>query len=127
MTQYALDASALLALLYGEPGADRVDDIYARAAISAVNLCEVESKIVERGGDLARVFGDMPIEPMKVIAFDRDQAEAAALLRAPTRKLGLSLGDRCCLALAQRDDLTVLTTDQAWATLDIGVEIELIR
>lgn len=130
---YVLDASALLAFLQGEPGAERVAEALARpAAISAINYAEALGKLAEDGEtaeDLARRFeaegfvgGVLEVEA--VLAED---APAIAALRRSTRHLGLSLGDRACLALALRLGLPVMTADRAWEELGLEVEVEAIR
>lgn len=123
----ALDSSAILALLFGEPGGDRVAPLVGEAVISAVNLSEVVAKLIESGyrDDEAEraVDGFLP----SVMPFDAPLAIDTGVLRRGTRRHGLSLGDRACLALARREKARVLTADRAWADLDIGVEIEVIR
>jgi ribonuclease VapC len=121
-----LDASALLALLYDEPGATVVKADIDHAVISSVNLSEVvakltESSTVEESRALAASLG------LPVVAFDEAQAYAAGALRPLTRAAGLSLGDRACLACAQGLGATVLTTDRAWKNLTVGPRIRVIR
>lgn len=121
------DSSALLAITFAEEGADRATEALNEGILSAVNASEVVARLVDRGaGDeeaqrWLRGF-DLAIRP-----FDESLAVAAGLLRSATRKHGLSLGDRACLALARREGAAVLTADRTWATLDVGVEVELIR
>lgn len=124
---YALDASALLALLNGEAGADRVEAILDTAVISAVNYAEVVAKIVERGGssDLAAAILD-PLH-LAIVDFDRAQALGAGQLRLTTRAAGLSFGDRACLALASARKLTAVTSDRAWKVLELDIMVELLR
>ena len=128
-----LDASALIALLHEEEGAETVAEaIAAGAAISVVNLAEVLSKLAEAGkdpdeasGELRDAAGDtdaLAIEPLSEI----DCVEVARL-RPKTRELGLSLADRSCLALAMRLGVPALTADHDWAEVDVDVEIRLIR
>jgi len=123
-----LDASALLALLLGEAGADRVADLLPRSSISAVNLSEVAAKLGERGMPdfgVQTALGDLDLD---VHAFDEAAALATGRLRQPTRNRGLSLGDRACLALAMRLNAIAATADGAWAGLGLnGLRIELIR
>ena len=124
---YVLDASALLALLNREPGADRVAAVMAGARISAVNLIEVISKLIDKGLDGPTVVAGLSELDIIVVDMDRPQAERAGLLRRETRALGLSLGDRACLALALDSGSIALTGDRAWAALTLGIEVELVR
>jgi PIN domain nuclease of toxin-antitoxin system len=127
LSAYVFDASAVLALIFGEPGGDVVAEHLEQARISSVNWSEVGAKVAERGGDLARFLEAMRASPLTISPFDREQAEQAALLRCATRKHGLSLGDRACLALAKAHNATALTTDREWERLDVGVAVRLIR
>jgi ribonuclease VapC len=122
-----LDSSALLAVLLQERGAERVEPHLTSAAISAVNLSEVVATGVERGLMLESVQSLLTRLSLDVIPFDGEQAYVAASLRPATRKLGLSLGDRACLALGLKQGLPVLTADQLWAKADVGVKVEVIR
>lgn len=125
---YALDASALIGLLRGEPGADRVEAVLSDAVISSVNYSEVVAKIVERGGTAELAASILDPLYLDVVEFDRPQAVEAGRLRALTRRAGLSLGDRACLALAATRGVTVLTADRAWAELALpDLRIELLR
>ena len=123
----ALDASALLALLFGEPGAEEVADAIASgAAASAVNLSEVATVLTRHREDpqqiLAPVRDQVVIEP-----FTDVDALAAAALYPQTASKGLSLGDRSCLALAQRLSVPAVTAEHTWAKLDLEIGIQLIR
>ena len=124
-----LDASALLAFLNSEPGATQVEaHIAAGAVMSAVNLAEVVSKLTERGmpsSDIRRAVGGLGLE---IAPFDEALAYAAGELRKETQPLGLSLGDRACLALGIRDALNVLTTDRMWErVVHPGLTVERVR
>jgi PIN domain nuclease of toxin-antitoxin system len=127
VAKVVLDASALLAYLRSEKGADRIASNIGDAIISAVNHAEVVSKLILRGATLPVVQKALGYLDLDVVDFDRDLAEASGDLIAQTKGLGLSLGDRACLALAARESLPVLTTDRAWSSLDIGVEVQLVR
>ncbi|HMC39026.1 MAG TPA: type II toxin-antitoxin system VapC family toxin [Acidimicrobiales bacterium] len=124
-----LDASAVICLLHDEPGADQVRGELDGARMSAVNWTEVLQKVVHAGDP--GIAGDL--EPwaaavgLSVSNFTVDDARVAARLRAPTRELGLSLGDRACLALAERLAMPVLTADRVWAGLSVASEIRVIR
>ncbi len=131
---FVLDASALLAHLLAEPGGDVVRDTLAEqaAVMSAVNWAEVLSRLASASADPYEVAQRLASEAalgdvLTVIALEDSDGPAIARLRPTTRHLGLSLADRACLALAQRLELPVLTTDRAWAQLQIGVEIRLAR
>lgn len=124
---FILDTSALLAVMLDEQGAEKVRPHIATAHISVVNLCETYTRLVEAG--LSREDAEhqvMRLE-LRIRNFPEAHALEAAMLRPLTRHLGLSLGDRACLALGLLNDLPVLTADRAWAALDVGVEIVLIR
>jgi PIN domain nuclease of toxin-antitoxin system len=128
-----LDASALLALLRNEPGAERVEVILERGAqLSAVNLAEVLSKLADLGEDPQEAQAIMEARGLlggavAVVPFTQEDALAVARLRSLTQPLGLSLGDRACLSLAKRLKLVALTTDQAWERLAGEVRVEAIR
>lgn len=122
-----IDASALLALLQSEPGAERVAEALSEAAISAVNLSEVVAKLNERGFDREQAASTLASLALNIVDFDSAQALEAGMLRQPTCARGLSLGDRACLALAARRRVCALTTDRAWADLAIGIDVTVIR
>lgn len=128
-----LDASALLAYLFGEPGAETVRDALAGpAAISAVNFAEVLSKLSELGQDadaVARGLAQHGLtgNALLIVPLDEAQAREIARLRVPTRRAGASLADRACLALGRTLQLPVLTADRGWGKLRVGVEIRVIR
>jgi ribonuclease VapC len=114
VSEAVLDSSALLALLFGEPGADRVAAILPDAVVSAVNLAEVATKLQDRGLDEAAAIAAVAATGVRVVPFSADLAWTAARLRASTGEAGLSLGDRACLALAIERSATAYTADQAW-------------
>lgn len=123
----ALDASALLALLYREPGHQLVAARVASSCISSVNLAEVLSCFARDGHDPARVRERLLASPIEIVSFGPREAAAVAALVPATRKLGLSLGDRSCLALAMARGVPALTADRAWRDLDLEVEVEIVR
>jgi PIN domain nuclease of toxin-antitoxin system len=127
MGAYVLDASAVLATLQEEPGADEIDARLSEACISAVNFSEVVGKLTERGTPADIALGILAALDLDVRPFDRAQAERAGVLRVATRERGLSLGDRACLALTEALARTAVTTDRAWAKLDLGIAIEVVR
>jgi PIN domain nuclease of toxin-antitoxin system len=121
------DASAVIALLVGEPFTRFEPSRLANASISAVNLSEVLTRLHEIGMPESAAASAIARLNLRVIAFDEPQARATARLRPATRHVGLSLGDRACLALGDRLGCAVVTADRIWASLDVGVEIVLIR
>ena len=127
---FVLDASALLAYLNGEPGAERVQQCIeqGQAIMSSINLAEVLSKCADQGMSSADQAALCAALPLEISAFDTALAMASAALRNSTRAQGLSLGDRCCLALAQSLSATALTADHAWSRLEQAeIAVEQIR
>ncbi len=127
MSKYVLDASAVLALLNQETGKERVEAVLADSCIGAVNYCEVLGKLIDAGLSEQDARESVELLNVEVVDFDVDLARLAAVLRSTTKKLGLSLGDRSCLALALSRRNTAVTAERIWAKLKIGVKIELIR
>jgi PIN domain nuclease of toxin-antitoxin system len=127
MNSVVLDASALMAFLRSEPGSGIVQSALADAVISTVNLSEVLAKAAELSSNLDAVKTALQGLQLRVVPFDERQAEIAAGLRPVTRPLGLSLGDRCCLALGMAEGVSVLTADRDWAKLQLDIEIKVIR
>ena len=122
-----LDASALLAVMRREKGGEVTAPRLPDAMLTTVNLVEVVSRLVDLGDDPGRALADIRNYRVAIVPFDSGLAADAIRLRPLTRHAGLSLGDRACLALAIRERATVLTADRAWAALELGCEIELIR
>ncbi|MGL5829009.1 MAG: type II toxin-antitoxin system VapC family toxin [Angustibacter sp.] len=122
-----LDASAILAVIHQEPGAEQVVRVLSGAWLSAVNFAEVVGKLGDAQKD-PQVLRDLLtevgvwLEPLGVL-----DAELAGALRGIEGGKTLSLGDRCCLALGLRLQARVLTADRLWAALDLPVEVTLIR
>lgn len=122
-----IDASAVLAILRDEPGADVATHQAQGALLSAVNLTEILAKASDLGLEIDAVRRLVAELDIVIAPFDDDDAITAARLRAATRSSKTSLADRACLALAVDRQLPVLTGDRVWAELDLGVEIVLIR
>lgn len=129
MANIVLDASALLAMLQGEPGGSRVDkllvDTRHAVLISTANWSEVYDRLLRGGVPLAAVERLLDALWVEKVDFDTEQARLAAIFHrsAPT----LSLGDRACLALASVRKATAWTTDKIWATAKVGVPVEVLR
>jgi ribonuclease VapC len=122
-----VDASAVIAFLVDEPFTRFDGERLGNSLISAVNLSEVLTRLPEIGVPERETAAAVERLNLRVVAFDEPQARATALLRPVTRQAGLSLGDRACLALGHARGCPVVTADRVWATVDIGVEIILIR
>jgi len=101
------------------------------ARISAVNLAEVVTRMVDQGYDEEEAHADLASLALEVVPFDEELAYRTGLLRTATRSAGLSLGDRACLALAERLGLPALTADRSWAMLQLdarlGIQVEVVR
>ena len=125
---WVLDASAVLAVLGGEPGADIVKAaIFDGATISSVNLCEVVGKLTEAGLSSDEVREVLDNLGLDVRDFDMRQALEAGILLGRTRALGLSLGDRACLSLALALGATDVTADHAWEKTWLPVKVRVVR
>ncbi len=128
---YVLDASAILAWILREPGAERVRQILetGHCLISGVNATEVVAKLADKDRPVAALRQVIAQIGAECVPFDADQATETGLLRPPTRHLGLSLGDRACLALARLRGATAITTDRPWLDLaaPLDMHIECIR
>ena len=122
-----LDSSALLAITWGEDGAAVARRAADDAIMSAVNATEVITRLVDRGANREEALRSLRKVGPAIRPFDEALALQAGYLRTETRQYGLSLGDRACLALALRERAPVVTADRAWAKLDLGVEIRVIR
>jgi PIN domain nuclease of toxin-antitoxin system len=128
MSRIVLDASAILAVINAEPGAEKLtSDLLAGAVGSTVNLAEVQTKLVSRGWTSDEAWEDATSPVREVLSFDEDHARLAGDLVTQTRHLGLSLGDRACLALAMALKAPVYTAEKAWKKLKVGVRIHVIR
>lgn len=127
--QVVLDASAVLAYLQAENGSELVFKALSEggALISTVNYTEVVGKLLEAGMPADAVQMVMNKLEINVENYDADQAWGAGVLRTTTKTLGLSLGDRACLALATVKKLPVLTTDKNWSDLTLGFEVIQLR
>jgi ribonuclease VapC len=126
-----LDASAILAFLQGEPG----DEVVRQAlqsdhcVVSAANQAEVIAKALDRGADPDAIKIILAELAYTVIDIKAEDGAQAGWMRGPTRQIGLSLGDRLCLGVAQRLKATVLTADRPWLAVAelLGIDIRSIR
>jgi ribonuclease VapC len=129
LSAVVFDSSVILAAILGEPGGDDVFDRIEEAMVSSVNVAEVYTYAAVNAFPAEAIdtfFADTGIE---VAPFSHDQAVMAGRFAVVTRKAGLSLGDRACLALAARRGAEVLTADRPWAAVadELGVSVTLLR
>ena len=122
-----LDSSAVLAVIFNEPGGEAVVDQLKGGLLSTVNLTEIHTKLLLDGRAADHAWNRVLSMGFEVCFFDEEQARVAAELIGKTRPIGLSLGDRACLALAIERKAAVYTTDKAWKQLDLGIEVAVIR
>lgn len=123
-----LDASAVLALINDEPGADAVAQAVPGSSLGAANLAEIVGKLVDVGTDARPLRQLLDAAEVTVVPVTADDAEVAGALRALPGGRSLSLGDRCALALTLRSDPPeVLTADRAWVDLGLPIRVRLVR
>ena len=122
-----LDASALLAYLLQEPGAEVVDGLLSDARMTSVNWAEVVQKSLSAGVEVQGMREELQALGMQVEPFLATDGECAGQLWPLTRQQGLSLGDRACLSLGLRLGLTVVTCDRAWAELPLELGVQVLR
>jgi len=121
-----LDATAILAVLFNEPGSDAILPLLEHATVSAVNLAEVHAQLLRRGVKADMAWKSLQDLGVEVCLFDARQARLAGDLATTSRGTPLSLGDRACLALAITRKSTVYTTNAAWRKLGLDIEMETI-
>ncbi len=126
MNKKVLDSSAILAVVFQEKGSEIVEPLLDKSLVSSINVAEVFTKFAEKGIFNQQMIADFGQLGLEVIDFDFEQAAKVAELRPLTKHLGLSLGDRSCLALAILNDTTVVTADKAWQNLTF-CKVEVIR
>ena len=127
MPEVVIDASALLALLNGEPGADVVEEALPGGIISAVNLSEVVAKLCDTGMPEKAIRQVLTPLGLEIASFDEEQSYQAGMMGLSTQDSGISLSDRACLSLAKMLGVIALTADRAWAGLSVGVKVRVIR
>jgi PIN domain nuclease of toxin-antitoxin system len=127
MAEAVLDSSAILGLLWREPGFEQVAEVVGRSLVSVVNEAEVISVLIQKGDTAERALAIVRALPYEAVDLDQQLARRAGALWQSFKPRGLSLGDRCCLALAEREGLPALTSDQRWAELPIDVTVRLFK
>lgn len=123
-----LDSSAILAVIFGEPESDKLPpELLANSVVSTVNLAEVHSKLVAKGWEVDEAWEDCVGVVDRILPFTAEQAKTAGALVLLTRSIGLSLGDRACLALALELKAPIYTADRPWKNLKLNLRINSIR
>ena len=126
---HVLDASAALALMCNEAGVEQVTKAFEAGPIffSAINYSETIKRLITLG--IARTEAAEALDALgtEIVPFDKETAALAGYLREETAALGLSLGDRACLALSRRMNLPALTADRAWGRLKLHPKPKVIR
>ncbi len=128
MNNVVLDASAILAVVNREAGQEKLTpEVLAAALSSTVNLAEVQAKLVSRGWSPDDAWEDAMSPIRAAVPFSEEHARVAGSLVVLTRSLGLSLGDRACLALGMAMKAPVYTAEKAWSKLKLGIPVRVIR
>lgn len=122
-----LDASALLAFLFRERGHRAVERVITDCCIGSVNVCEVLGRFSRDGHDPHTAFRKIEASPVEIVPFIGEHAVLAAALVPQTQSLGLSMGDRACLALSISRNCPALTADRVWSELELPIDIIQIR
>jgi ribonuclease VapC len=127
VSSIVLDTSAVLALLFGEPGADKAAARGRDGIMSTVSYSEAVAKSLDRKVPMETVAQALAGLKLTLVPFDEEHALTAAALRPSTRHLNFSFADRACLATATIHKLPVLTADRDWLKADLGIKIHQIR
>lgn len=127
MIKVVIDSSAFLAVSYRERGYEQVLPLLKQAALSSVNYSEILGKLLQKGMPLATAQDQVHQFVGRIVPYDERLAIRTAELLLACKSLGLSLGDRACLALALHLKLPVMTADQNWSKLSLGIEIRQVR
>jgi ribonuclease VapC len=128
MNRVVLDASAILAVVNGETGIEKLTpELLAVALCSTVNLAEVQTKLVSRGWSPHDAWDDATSPIREAVPFSEEHAKIAGSLVVLTRAFGLSLGDRACLALGVAMNVPVYTAEKTWSKLKLGIRVHVIR
>jgi len=126
--EYVLDSTAVIAVLYAEPGYKYVDELLEKSAVSSVNLAEIVNKLAQRGASSDAVRESLVRLELRVEDWSEDMAYRSAEFSQLSKSHGLSLGDRACLTLAKHLHATAVTSDQAWRRVpSLGVRIMIFR
>ena len=127
MSAIVFDSSVVISILKQERGFESAESSLSDALISTVNMSEVATYLVKNSVPSDTIQEVLASFPIQVVPFDESLALQTGCLYSSCKHLGLSLGDRACLALAISRKLPVLTADLVWSKLDLGIPIQVLR
>ena len=127
MSAIVFDSSVVIAILKQEQGFELAESSLSNALISTVNFSEVATYLARNSVPNDTIQEVLESFPIQVVPFDKSLALQTGFLYSSCKHLGLSLGDRACLAIAMSRKLPVLTADKVWAKLDLGIQIQVLR
>ena len=126
--EYVLDSTAVIAVLYAEPGHQYINEVLHKSAVSTVNLAEIVNKLAQRGSTSEALRESLIRLKLQVIDWTEAMAYESAEFTHFSKSHGISLGDRACLTLAKQLRATAVTSDRAWRRLPaLGVRIMIFR
>jgi ribonuclease VapC len=133
LNKVVLDASAVLARLYNEPGGEQIDALLddleigngVQISISSLNWCEILTRLHRASVTNPEEMLASLLAGVELVPFGKAEAEVAAKISKINP--ALSLGDRACLALARTLDATAWTTDKIWAQIPFGAKVNMLR
>jgi ribonuclease VapC len=128
VSKCVLDASAILAIVLQEPGwAELTAPGFPEAIASVVNVAEAQASLVRLGAPPREAWESALSTVDLAYPFDEEQGRLSGTLVDQARPLGLSLGDRACLALGISMKMPVYTADRVWKKLRLPVPVHLFR
>ena len=127
MSAIVFDSSVVIAILKQDPGFSTAESSISDALISTVNMSEVATYLARNSVPKDTIQEVLASFPIQVVPFEESLAIQTGCLYSSCKHLGLSLGDRACLALALSRKMPVLTADRVWSKLDLGISIQVLR
>jgi PIN domain nuclease of toxin-antitoxin system len=126
-----LDASAIYAVIKGEPGGLDVNKILDQSVATTYNIAEVVNKMVLRK-QATHAESWLLLESLipNTYPVDMELSEiATGFSQIIDSSFGISLGDKLCLALGKHLNKTIYTADHAWKQFEtkLNLKIKLIR
>ena len=125
--RFAIDSSALLAMMEDAPGGSLVGVKLHHSAISAINLSQVLEYCCEHGIEAEGMVENLVALGLRIEPFGLEDARKVAEITRENPESSLGLGDLACLALAARLEVPALTADRTWLEVETGVEVRVLR